>query len=97
MRLTKTFNPTLTAALEALLPRLRNATEWALANTPPDDLLALPRTQGVQAVVTQTGSMPQGTRADGTAADGEVHPHRGIPCVDEPRQIRRAHVWAGGR
>lgn len=61
MRLTKTFNPTLTAALEALLPRLTNATDWALANAPPDDLLALPRTQGVQAVGAQTSSMPQGT------------------------------------
>lgn len=60
MRLTKTFNPTLTAALEALLPRLTNAADWALANAPPDDLLMLPRTQGVQPTGTQSG-VPQGT------------------------------------
>lgn len=59
MRLKKTFNPTLTAALEALLPRLTNAADWALANAPPDDLLSLPRAQAVQAAGMQGGGAAQ--------------------------------------
>jgi origin recognition complex subunit 5 len=39
MRLTRHFTPSLTAALEALYPRLMNAAEWASANQPPEDLL----------------------------------------------------------
>ncbi|KAF8962111.1 origin recognition complex subunit 5 C-terminus-domain-containing protein [Flammula alnicola] len=49
MRLNRLFNPTLTTALEALLPRLTNAADWALANEPPAGLLSLPRTHTLQA------------------------------------------------
>ncbi|KAH9476054.1 Origin recognition complex subunit 5 [Psilocybe cubensis] len=42
MRLNKLFNPTISAALEVLLPRLTNATDWALANEPPPNLLNMP-------------------------------------------------------
>ncbi|KAF8884420.1 origin recognition complex subunit 5 C-terminus-domain-containing protein [Gymnopilus junonius] len=42
MRLNKLFNPTLSNALEALLPRLSNAADWAKKNEPPPDLLSLP-------------------------------------------------------
>ncbi|KAJ3507727.1 hypothetical protein NLJ89_g6139 [Agrocybe chaxingu] len=44
VRLIRYFNPTFTSALEALLPRLTNATDWAKANEPPPNLLSLPRT-----------------------------------------------------
>jgi origin recognition complex subunit 5 len=46
MRLTRHFTPSLTAALEALYPRLMNAAEWASANQPPANLLD-PSTGGV--------------------------------------------------
>lgn len=48
MRLNKLFNPTITAALEALLPRLTNATDWALANEPPRNLLSIPGSTSLQ-------------------------------------------------
>jgi origin recognition complex subunit 5 len=42
MRLTRLFTPSLTAALEALYPRLTNATAWATENAPELGLLDLP-------------------------------------------------------
>jgi origin recognition complex subunit 5 len=43
IRLLRFFNPSLTMAMEALLPRQTNATDWALANEPPDNLLSMTR------------------------------------------------------
>lgn len=60
MRLVKAFNPTLTIALEELLPRLRNAADWARAHEPPLDLLSLPRAHGAQ-LVSASRSAPQVT------------------------------------
>ena len=45
MRLTRLFTPSLTAALEALYPRLTSAAAWARANVPPRDLLSIPPRQ----------------------------------------------------
>lgn len=45
MRLTRLFNSSFTNALEALLPRISNATDWALSNQPPTNLLSQPLTQ----------------------------------------------------
>ena len=45
IRLIKFFNPSLTTAMEALLPRQTNAMDWALANEPPDNLLSMTRTE----------------------------------------------------
>jgi origin recognition complex subunit 5 len=45
IRLLRFFNPSLTMAMEALLPRQTNATDWALANEPPDNLLAMTRAE----------------------------------------------------
>ena len=45
IRLTRLFTPSLTAALEALYPRLTNASSWADENKPELDLLALPATR----------------------------------------------------
>ncbi|KAI0777624.1 origin recognition complex subunit 5 C-terminus-domain-containing protein [Trametes elegans] len=42
LRLTRLFTPSLTAALEALHPRLTHAAHWARTHAPPPDLLALP-------------------------------------------------------
>ena len=42
MRLTRFFTPSFTAALEALYPRLTNASSWAHENAPESGLLALP-------------------------------------------------------
>jgi origin recognition complex subunit 5 len=42
MRLTRFFTPSFPAALEALYPRLTNASSWARENTPESGLLALP-------------------------------------------------------
>ncbi|KAF9044305.1 origin recognition complex subunit 5 C-terminus-domain-containing protein [Panaeolus papilionaceus] len=50
MRLSKLFNPSLTSALEALLPRQTNATEWSLANEPPPNLLSLTPAHAAQAI-----------------------------------------------
>ncbi|KAH9921804.1 origin recognition complex subunit 5 C-terminus-domain-containing protein, partial [Fomitopsis serialis] len=41
LRLLRLFTPSLTAALEALYPRLTNAADWARTHAPPPDLLAL--------------------------------------------------------
>ncbi|KAG6879298.1 hypothetical protein C0992_003783 [Termitomyces sp. T32_za158] len=40
MRLSRLFNPSLSAALEELYPRLTNATDWATKNKPEYDLLS---------------------------------------------------------
>ncbi|KAG6868402.1 hypothetical protein C0993_003638 [Termitomyces sp. T159_Od127] len=40
MRLSRLFNPSLSAALEELYPRLTNATDWAAKNKPEPDLLS---------------------------------------------------------
>lgn len=45
IRLIRFFNPSLTTAMEALLPRQTNATDWALANEPPDNLLSMTRAE----------------------------------------------------
>ena len=45
IRLIRFFNPSLTTAMEALLPRLTNATDWALTNEPPENLLSRSRTE----------------------------------------------------
>ncbi|TFK64530.1 hypothetical protein BDN72DRAFT_774453 [Pluteus cervinus] len=45
LRLTRLFNPSITAALEELYPRLTNAKDWAIANKPEDDILAQLPTQ----------------------------------------------------
>jgi len=45
IRLLRFFNPSLTLAMEALLPRQTNATDWALANEPPDNLLSMTRAE----------------------------------------------------
>jgi len=42
MRLNRLFNSSLTHALESLLPRLSNATDWALSNQPEPNLLSKP-------------------------------------------------------
>jgi len=42
MRLTRFFTPSFPAALEALYPRLTNASSWARKNAPESGLLALP-------------------------------------------------------
>jgi origin recognition complex subunit 5 len=49
MRLLKFFTPSLTAALEALYPRLTNATDWAAVNDPdivPEDAYSQPNIEG---------------------------------------------------
>jgi len=48
IRLIRFFNPSLTTALEALLPRQTNAADWARANEPPANLLSMPRTYQAQ-------------------------------------------------
>lgn len=40
MRLIRLFTPSLSIALEALYPRLTNATDWAIENAPEYDVLA---------------------------------------------------------
>jgi len=45
IRLTRLFTPSLTAALEALYPRLTFANAWARANTPQRNLLSVPPNQ----------------------------------------------------
>jgi origin recognition complex subunit 5 len=40
MRLIRLFTPSLSIALEALYPRLTNATDWAMENAPESDILA---------------------------------------------------------
>ena len=45
IRLIRFFNPSLTTAMEALLPRVTNATDWALANEPPEKLLSMSRAE----------------------------------------------------
>ena len=45
MRLNRLFNSSLTNALQALHPRLTNATDWAQANQPESNLLSKPLTQ----------------------------------------------------
>lgn len=52
IRLTRLFTPSFTAALEALYPRLENATEWVSAHAPPAGLLALPPMQATAAMHT---------------------------------------------
>jgi len=42
LRLSRLFNPSLTTALEALYPRLTNASDWAAANKPEADILNKP-------------------------------------------------------
>lgn len=54
MRLSRLFNSTLTTALDALLPRLSNASDWARDNEPPDGILSLPRGQHPPQVVQQS-------------------------------------------
>jgi len=44
MRLSRLFNPSLSLALDALYPRLQNATDWAKTNEPPPNLLDNPPT-----------------------------------------------------
>ncbi|KAH9834986.1 origin recognition complex subunit 5 C-terminus-domain-containing protein [Rhodofomes roseus] len=41
LRLIRLFTPSLTAALEALYPRLTNAADWARTHTPPPNLLTI--------------------------------------------------------
>lgn len=48
MRLNRLFNSSFTNALEALHPRLSNATDWAQSNKPDDDLLSKPPAQQQQ-------------------------------------------------
>jgi origin recognition complex subunit 5 len=50
MRLSRLFNPSLSLALDALYPRLQNATDWAKANEPPPNLLDNPPTTTKTAV-----------------------------------------------
>ncbi len=45
IRLIRFFNPSLTTAMEALLPRLTNAADWALANEPPENLFSMSRAE----------------------------------------------------
>lgn len=45
IRLTRLFTQSMTAAMEALYPRLTSAHAWAQANVPPPDLLSLPPRQ----------------------------------------------------
>ncbi|KAF9479130.1 putative origin recognition complex, subunit 5-like protein [Pholiota conissans] len=45
MRLNRLFNSTITTALDALLPRLTNAADWARDNEPPEGVFSLPRGQ----------------------------------------------------
>ncbi|TFK36242.1 origin recognition complex subunit 5 C-terminus-domain-containing protein [Crucibulum laeve] len=73
MRLTRLFNPSLSAALEVLLPRLSNAAEWAALNEPPPDLLAMPHGPPLRPVIpaaaapsditTGTANAPVGTNS----------------------------------
>ncbi|KAF9549933.1 hypothetical protein CPC08DRAFT_674975 [Agrocybe pediades] len=42
LRLIKLFTPSITTAMETLLPRLTNASDWALANEPPENALSVP-------------------------------------------------------
>ncbi|EDR09875.1 uncharacterized protein LACBIDRAFT_318149 [Laccaria bicolor S238N-H82] len=50
MHLSRLFNPSLSLALDALHPRLQNATDWAKANEPPPNLLDNPPTTTKTAV-----------------------------------------------
>lgn len=50
VRLSRLFTPSLTAALEALYPRLLHAAEWARLNAPPPNLLSLPPAQATMMV-----------------------------------------------
>ncbi|PPQ63747.1 hypothetical protein CVT24_004256 [Panaeolus cyanescens] len=54
MRLAKLFNPSLNSALEALLPRQTNATEWSQTHEPPPNILNLPPLQANQAISKST-------------------------------------------
>ena len=54
MRLTRLFTPTLTAALEALYPRLMNAADWAKTHMPEKNLLSAPPGSRSAAVVQAT-------------------------------------------
>ncbi|KDR79270.1 hypothetical protein GALMADRAFT_243190 [Galerina marginata CBS 339.88] len=74
MRLNRLFNPTLTNALEALLPRLTNAADWAAANEPPPDLdlLSLPRNYALP--VHSHGQQPTQAAAISDDADMKALP-----------------------
>ena len=52
LRLTRLFTPSLTAALEAIYPRLSSAANWALTHAPPPDLLAVPPGRAPDALAT---------------------------------------------
>jgi len=45
MRLIRLFTPSLSTALEALYPRLANATDWAIENVPESDVREKPPAQ----------------------------------------------------
>ena len=56
LRLIRLFTPSLTAALEALYPRLSNATHWARVHAPPPDLLLLPPGSAPNALAAQVAT-----------------------------------------
>ena len=65
MRLNRLFSSSLTNALETLLPRLSNATDWALSNQPEPNLLSKPLAHSQQrppaslAAPTGTNALPR--------------------------------------
>ncbi|KAI0674235.1 origin recognition complex subunit 5 C-terminus-domain-containing protein [Trametes maxima] len=57
LRLIRLFTPSLTAALEALYPRLTPAAYWARTHVPPPNLLALHPAQAPQALSAHTAAL----------------------------------------
>ena len=72
IRLLRLFTPSLTAALEALYPRITNATQWARVHAPPPDLLTIHPGHAPQALVAQsaTNAASLSTSAGGPAEAG---------------------------
>lgn len=56
LRLLRLYTPSLTAALEALYPRLSHATQWARVHVPPQDLLAIPPGRAPEALIAQAAT-----------------------------------------
>ncbi|KAI0646244.1 origin recognition complex subunit 5 C-terminus-domain-containing protein [Trametes meyenii] len=64
LRLIRLFTPSLTAALEALYPRLTHAAHWARTHAPPPDLLTLHPAQAPQALSAHTATLALAAQAN---------------------------------
>ena len=73
LRLTRLFTPSLTAALEALYPRLSSAAHWAHIHAPPPDLLTFPPGRAPDALLAQAAANARtGTHGGGAADEAGV-------------------------